>query len=284
VARLAILLLPLLLTACPKAVEPMPLRVVSYNLRHDVDWWEQRFPLIADEIVKLKPDLLGLQEVEVGIGQGETLRDMIRERDPALDYHLYRELKSGVAAASGEGIGLLSRRPLGPLARHDLAEGRVLIHARIDFGSGLSVDLFNTHLDSRGDDQHRYAQAKDVALYMDEQAAAGLSLLTGDLNDTPGSRAVQHLVDSGLEDAYRVKHGDRADQTGATSPILLRQEPVEQHPSRRIDYVLYRTEGEVNVEVSSAAVAFDQPDATGLYPSDHLGVVVDLAVTPAREE
>lgn len=34
------------------------LKVITINLRHNLNFWEERFPLIADEIVRLKLDLL----------------------------------------------------------------------------------------------------------------------------------------------------------------------------------------------------------------------------------
>jgi len=274
-----------LLAACPKpAAEPVTLKVLSYNLRHDVDWWQQRFPLIADEIVRLQPDLIGLQEVEVGIGQESTLRDLILERDATLDYHLYRELKSGIAAASGEGVAIFSRFELGPLAKLDLPEGRVLVHARVEIAPRLAVGLFNTHLDARADDQHRFAQIQEVLSFIDQREAGEVTLLTGDLNDTDGSRTVRQVVEAGFVDTFRARHGERTAELGATSPILLRTEPVSQNPTRRIDYVFQRPLGAATVDVMESAVVFDQPDAQGLYPSDHLGVLTTLKVRPTTTE
>jgi len=272
------------LAGCPKpAGEPVTLKVMSYNLRHNVDWWEQRFPLIADEIVRLRPDLIGLQEVQVAIGQESTLDDLIRARDASLDYHIYRELKSGVDAATGEGIAIFSLQPQGQVGKQDLSEGRVAIRARIEVAPGLAVDFFTTHLDASGDDVYRWPQVQDVVRFVDLNDEGQLALLTGDFNSTDDTRVIQHVVDSGFVDSFKELHGAATAELGATSPIVLRQQPGEQNPTRRIDFVFARAARLAKLEALASVVVGNNPDAQGLYPSDHLGVLTTLRATPATE-
>jgi endonuclease/exonuclease/phosphatase family metal-dependent hydrolase len=49
-------------------------------------------------------------------------------------------------------------------------------------------------------------------------------------------------------------------------------------PTVRVDYVLVREEEGAKVDVVSARAFGDQPDGAGFLPSDHLGVVVELAL------
>jgi endonuclease/exonuclease/phosphatase family metal-dependent hydrolase len=50
---------------------------------------------------------------------------------------------------------------------------------------------------------------------------------------------------------------------------------------RRIDYIFVtaaRRDGRATVR--DARVVFDQPDASGVFPSDHFGVMADVQVVP----
>lgn len=69
-------------------------KVMSINLRHDSDDWKRRFPLIADEIVRLDPDIIGLQEIEIADDQADYLNDLLARRGHA-KYEIHQKRKSG---------------------------------------------------------------------------------------------------------------------------------------------------------------------------------------------
>lgn len=275
--------------------DPAPLEtsidVVSINIRHNVDEWERRFGLIADEIVRLDPDLIGLQEIEItDVDQTSALLGLIAERGGA-DYQFYEELKvHPYGTIGGEGVGILSRFPIRETGLKDLIEGgRVAVWARVEVADGYEVDFFNTHLESDdvGDltaDEIRTQQAGFVNDFM---AAAGderIQMLTGDMNTTDDTEAYQVLVAGGLSDTYRAVHGDDTATTGATSPIVL-MEGAEQDPRRRIDYIFVADPppDEASVTVSDSIVCFENHDEAGFYPSDHLGVMTSFdLVIPGR--
>ena len=78
---------------------------MTLNLRHDSDDWKRRFPLIADEIVRLDPDIIGLQEIEIADDQAEYLNDLISRRGHA-KYKLHQRRKPGLRGFfTGEGVG-----------------------------------------------------------------------------------------------------------------------------------------------------------------------------------
>ena len=65
--RIAVCFCLTFLTASVGAEEPVPLRVMSFNIRLGVakdgeNHWDKRHDLVADTIKKFKPDLLGTQE------------------------------------------------------------------------------------------------------------------------------------------------------------------------------------------------------------------------------
>ncbi len=262
--------------------------VVTINLRHDVDEWERRFDLIADEIVRLDPDLIGTQEIEItGVDQTAALLERIAARGGA-DYEYYQELKIWpYGALTGEGVGILSRYPILETGLKDLVEGgRVAVWTRVEVESGYELDFFNTHLESDGNEQMTADEIRtQQAGFMTEfMAAAGdehIQLLTGDMNTTDETEAYEVLVAGGLSDTYRAVHGDETATTGNTSTIVL-MEGAEQDPMRRIDYIFVSGEPPDGAQASpvDSIVCFQNHDEAGFYPSDHLGVMTtfDLVI------
>jgi beta-glucosidase len=264
--------------------DPAPLEthldVVTINLRHDVDEWERRFDLIADEIVRLDPDLVGLQEIEITeVDQTSALRSRIAERGGA-DYEFYEELKIWpYGALTGEGVGILSRFPIAETGLKDLIDGgRVAVWARVEVEEGYQVDMFNTHLETEAStemtaDEVRTAQAGLVLDLMASAEGEHPQILTGDMNTTDETEAYDVYVSGGLSDSFRAVHGDETDTIGATSPIVL-MEGAEQDPHNRIDFI-FASDGE-SVTATDSVVCFQNHDQAGFYPSDHLGVMTSF--------
>ena len=267
--------------------DPAPLSVsidvMTVNLRHDVDEWERRFELIADEIVRLDPDLVGMQEIEItGVNQTQALRDLIATRGGA-DYQAYEELKwPPYGVLNGEGVGILSRFPILETGVKDLLEGgRVAVFTRVEIEPGYQVDFFNTHLESgSGNDQMtgdeiRDQQASFTVAFMDETGTDRIDLLTGDMNTNDDKPAYDTFIAAGLVDTYRAVHGDATETTGNTSPIVLMEGAV-QDPINRIDYVFAASAGDATATPTDSIVCFQNHDEAGFYPSDHLGVMTTL--------
>lgn len=264
----------------PVSSEPLTLKVVTVNLRHDSDEWERRFPLIADEIVRLDADLVGLQEVEIGIDQGRTLLGMVKDRGGP-DYFYDEERKTGFAAAGGEGIGVFSRFPITSRDFVDLNYGRPALLARVEVKEGITVDFYNTHLHHAGeDDALRLLQVDTLLSFMADKSPCAPVFLTGDMNDTDDSDAIKALVAAGLIDTYRAIHGESTAETGNTSSIKLEEGAFEQNPTRRIDYVFAKPSPDGALTPKESEVCFNNHDDKGFYPSDHLGVSTVAEVSP----
>lgn len=259
---------PLLAACAPPDPGVVELSVLSFNLRHNVDCYEERMELIADGIAALAPDVIGLQEIEIAAEQGEWLDDMLLER--GLDYELRQLGKSGLAGAlTGEGIGVMSLHEVVSVERLDLSEGRVTLLAEIALGD-TTIAFANTHLDAAAGDAVRAEQSLDTLAGLEAvRANADASVLVGDFNSDPADEAVVAVTSAGLSDTWAALHGD---DDGFTSGIALAKDGAPQSASRRIDYVF--TDG----EALSGEVVMDVPRDDGLYPSDHLGVLARLRV------
>jgi beta-glucosidase len=258
-------------------LEPLTLTVATYNLRHDENEWERRFPVIADEIVRLRPDVIGVQEIEIFAEQAQTLVDLVKERDGSLGYEFHEEKKSGVAGdLTGEGVGILSRHALTIRDRLDLSEGRVAARDRITV-RGHVIDLYDTHLHDRGeDDAIRAEQAAAIDAWQRDNADGHVTFLTGDMNDTDDSAAIATFRDDGWLDTFVEVHGADTAAVGNTSPIVLADGTTEQNPTKRIDYVFVQADARVTIEASE--IAWDVHDAAGLWASDHLGVITTVTI------
>src|SRR5262245_62168246 len=178
--------------ACGAGVKT-EVKVMTMNLRHDVDFWEERFPMIAAEIVGAKPDLIGFQEVEIGQMQAVVLHDMIAGTGGA-DYSYHEEIKTGLAAFSGEGIAAFSRYPIIAKATQDLMYGRPATFDRIQIGE-VTIDFFNVHLHNEGGDEVRAPQMRALMDFVRTNDAGNTIFLTGDMNAIDDSETIRAALD-----------------------------------------------------------------------------------------
>jgi beta-glucosidase len=258
------------------------IKVMTINLRHDVDQWERRAPLVADEIARLQPDLIGMQEVEIKVDQSGQLLDLIAARGgPA--YEVYEHLKwFPYGEFWGEGIAIFSRYPiLASYTANLLDGGRVALWTRVELRPGYELDLFDTHLEAGGEEADiRTAQAGLTVDFMHETAPEHIQILTGDMNAKDDSDAYAVYTGDGLVDSYRAVHGDESDTIGNTVTIVLADGAFDQHPTRRIDYVFAspREVAGARVDPVDSVLCFQNHDDGGFYPSDHLGVMTTYDV------
>src|SRR5262245_62143830 len=149
-------LVALLLCACGTP-EPIDLKVATINLRNASDWWQERFELIEAEIDALGADMIGMQEVEFAQEQAELLQSKA-----AIPYEVHQEMKTGLAALSGEGIALFSRKPIVSRSMIDLLYGRPAIIDRIALDEDFMLTFVNTHLHHQGGDEVRLPQMQAI--------------------------------------------------------------------------------------------------------------------------
>ncbi len=245
------------------------LKVVTINLRHDVDEWSRRRPLVIAELNRLAPDLIGLQELQINEDQGDEISDGLR-----IDYQRYEHRKQGIIGwFSGEGIGVYSRFPIKEKGDIDLGERRLALRAEVELPQGVRIDFYNTHLHHTGGDDIRLPQAREVADWMEDGGASRV-ILTGDFNAKDNSEAVKHIVSRGYTDSFKALHGEDANAIGATFPAPLREgAPLE--AKNRIDFIFSKG----SLRPVASEVVLKNHDAEGFYPSDHLAVMTTYEVT-----
>ncbi len=194
----------------PPTFQPLRLRVVTWNL-----WGimfltprrAERMQIIAREIVKLKPDIVGFQEVFV-----QADRDLLTTalREAGLPHSRY--FPSGLV---GSGVLLVSRYPIESVGFIRYAEnGRpeAVHHGDWWAGKGLSLSTLrlpndtllyvaNTHMHARYRGQYhatQLAQARQLIPWATRVKATNApALWLGDWNNKPDSDVLAPLATSG---------------------------------------------------------------------------------------
>jgi len=267
------------------------LRFVTFNLWGENGPHARRLDLAADGLVALAPDVLALQEVRDVPGrlpnQAETLAK-------CLGFHVAfapaTEWGGGV-----EGLAIVSRFPVHASSSVRLphatdTEGRIALSACLQTPRG-PLWVHTTHLSYR---LHEGRQREDQVMTVDTQIAARAAetdlpqILAGDFNTVAESdelRWLRGLTTLGgrrvfYQDAWATVHPGQPGVTWMTeNPFRAKMNwlPAE----RRIDYIFVtaaRRDG--RGAVRDARVVLDQPDADGVFPSDHAGLLADVQVAP----
>lgn len=246
--------------------------MATLNLRNTSDRWKERAPLLMEQLIELRPDVIGLQEIRVPADQGhwivERANERLREGD---EYRLFQTNKTGLSGMT-EGIGIMTCLPMDAEESLDLQGGsRVAQRAHLALPSGGGLWFYNTHLHHERDAHDlRESQARLILEWMTAHGRAP-QVLVGDMNAQPDSPAIR-LLRTRLRSAYDVVHGREPDQT---SPA-----PLSEHWGKRsqvIDYIFVNE----HVAVHDARLTFDRTDPADprLSASDHYGLAAEISVS-----
>ncbi|TCT03206.1 endonuclease/exonuclease/phosphatase family protein [Aquabacter spiritensis] len=243
------------------------LRIVTYNVRRCYGLDGRYAPgRIAEILAESAADVVALQELDVrrarsgGIDQAVAIASELR-----MNLHFHPAMRV-VEELYGDAI--LSLLPLelkkaGPLpgtggALRTEPRGALWVEARL---AGTPVQIINTHFGLLARERLLQAEAIAGPDWLGHSACRGPTVLVGDLNSGPGSRAYRRIA-AKLTDAQRA-NGRRPVPTFPTRwPIL------------RIDHVFVG--GGIGVE----RVATLRGGAARLA-SDHVPLCVDLTVPAA---
>ena len=230
-------------------------RVVSYNIKHcrgnddKVD-----LPRTASVLKQLKPDFVGLQEV-----------DQNAKRSGKVDQVALLGKQLGMQPAFGSfmdfqggryGMGILSKHPIESIRSVKLPTGnepRVALAVQVKLPTGASMMLVNVHFDWVSDDKYRFEQAKTLRTYLD--ALTIPYILLGDFNDQPESRTVKLLGKGAIE---------------AAKPRDDRFTFSSDNPKTEIDFIFAAPDSHWTVEKVDV---IDEPLA-----SDHRPVLTELSL------
>jgi endonuclease/exonuclease/phosphatase family metal-dependent hydrolase len=241
--------------------------VATLNVFNRMGEWEQRFPHVAGQLGELLPDVIGFQEIDLGIDQGMQISREVNRSLERPHYRIKHATSPGPRAAV---FGIAT------LARIDCVAHEVLdlmtfdrIAQRLVFEvDGARFALVNTHLHHPVEaPEERAEQAEYLLAWLDHHEQMPLVVL-GDFNSYEGERTVS-IMKARYRSAYEAVHGREPEKTWPT--------PVnnwDNSPAGTLDYIYVSPE----FRVADAGLAFNRPasDNPDLYPSDHLGLFADL--------
>jgi endonuclease/exonuclease/phosphatase family metal-dependent hydrolase len=263
------------------------LRVATMNVLGPANpGWEVRRRVLAEELQRLDPDVVALQEVPVAVAP-EVVDELLGP-----GYHV-----RGFARAAPDGVGgaLATRWP------HRVVEevdqrctdraldfdwcATLLVEVATPVGQVLVVH----HKPSwqLGFEYEREQQALAAARAV-ERHAGGVDhvVVLGDLDATPDAASMRFWrgrrsldgVSVGYQDAWETLRPAEPGHTFTPANPLVRAGEVATALSRRIDYILVRCAPHgPTLAVRSCDRVLDSA-VDGVWASDHFGVVADLVV------
>ncbi|MCD6289940.1 MAG: endonuclease/exonuclease/phosphatase family protein [Anaerolineae bacterium] len=251
------------------------MRAMSLNIWNYNDPWPRRRDLIVAAVRAAAADVIAFQEIrgdpdrdEIG-AKGNRLNQAEQIAARLSEYpHLIVRPAMHYPDGAWEGLAILSRisfiehgwipltrDPTDPEDRHQ----RILLYARLEV-SGDPLWLFNTHLSLS-----RAARARNVEEILAHTARfTGRRLLMGDLNELPDQAPMAMLYEAGWRDVWATL---RPDEPGFTYR--------SDGPWQRIDYAW--ASPELVPFLRDIELAASQPGEDGIYPSDHIGLIVTIS-------
>jgi endonuclease/exonuclease/phosphatase family metal-dependent hydrolase len=250
--------------------------VATLNLQNRQNHWLNRRKLIVAELLETQPDLLSLQEVYRPIGQGRWLRNQINSRltgSSDKPYQLVQKRRQHLIRGYIEGIAILSKLPV---LSHDYVnlgfEGRVALRANVELPDRDSVDFVAVHLHHEAADrQARSEQTLQLTGWLNNHNPVPKRIIAGDFNEIPSGPAIQ-LMKQTYRSAFDEHQGYDPIATYPTAMVT-----DSDGWSGCLDYVFLSQA--VN-RVISARLFCNKPSSSDpyLYPSDHVGLLVEIAV------
>nr|WP_223826734.1 endonuclease/exonuclease/phosphatase family protein [Flagellimonas sp. S3867] len=251
--------------------------IMTYNIRYNnpgdkENWWENRKEDVSVLIQFYNPDILGIQE---------GLHDQVKYLDDTLKNYAFVGVGRDDGKEKGEYAAIffntekvelittktqwLSETPNIVSVGWDASMERIVTYAKFkDKNTEKIIHVFNCHYDHIG----KLARENSSKLVLDLIKKMGIMnkriAVIGDLNSHPEEIPIQILT-AALPDAFENS------PTPVYGPIgTFNGFNPNEKLTRRIDYILTK-----NLDVQSFRT-IDDRRKNGLYPSDHLPVLITL--------
>ena len=304
----------MLALATPDPSDDLPALMVALQTLQRTDF-ATRVAAMADEIDRIRPDVVGLQEVYdltvipawLGLPGDPVQIDFLAALQAALaarglGYEVAARNTTTDATVAGGAVHIVDHDALlvnparvtldGPAVEAvfqanlgPIAPGVTILRgyvARPATVGGVQTLLVNAHTESGADPQIaglRYYQASELAAFI---GAAPRVVLTGDFNDDASSLMYGALASASLTDTWAALRGDAPGYSCCQAPDLSNRRSTL---SQRIDFIWTRgfagPSGRVagEIDLVSAHPSALVRGAFGLvWPSDHAGIVARLSV------
>ncbi len=275
------------------------LRIVSYNVlftRYEEALpenykWAQRLPRLVHTIEEMQPDLLGIQELLPS--QREALVQALSKKYAFFVSNKDSPYECGIFYNKNRFRVLSSDAyELAPKASNGIASSLHMLHLE-DQITEQKLAFFTTHL-SFSDLEQREAEAKKINAFLSRFAKAHPEtslILTGDFNTFPNRPEldfpffdgpyIEKLLEEGLLVNARLHAilGTVGPLSTFTSAANSAQ-PFQGHgtPGLFLDHIF------VSPELSVLIFAVNPATEGGLWPSDHMPILADIALSEKKPQ
>jgi endonuclease/exonuclease/phosphatase family metal-dependent hydrolase len=252
--------------------------------------WSDRRAVLAEGLRALDPDLVSFQEA-IHHDAYDQVTDLLGP-----GYHVAHQTRR---EADGSGVSIASRWPLAAVQEVDLQVTprtagflSVALVAEVEAPPPFGPLLFVNHKPNfeLALEHERGLQAVTTATHLERLAADREVhvVVAGDFDAPPDAdslrfwRGRQALGGTSVcyRDAWEQVNGGDPGHTFTPDNPMVAEGTWPLEPGRRIDYVLVRCRGHgPSLDITACARIFDQP-ISGVWGSDHFGVVADLCPPP----
>ena len=277
--------------AAPGATDRV--RILTWNLWWRFGAWRERRNAIVAELTRVVPDICGLQEAwddweenQAGSIAAELGWHSVWAPSPSSERWQRRLGDTGTGVAFGNAV--LSRWPIAESAVKRLPaaagidDGRLVLHATVASPFG-AIPVFTTQLTSAwGHSRVRQEQVAAVCRFIAERDHESFPpVLTGDFNAPPDADEIRCVVGKAappvpgvvLLDAWAYA---RPLEPGWTWDRRNPHVAATLEPDARIDYVFVGPpDTQARGHILTAELVGVQ-SIDGVWPSDHMGVLVEL--------
>ena len=251
------------------------LKIVTYNLEGMKPGSDPqtRIQYIIQHLKTINPDIIGVQEINESPATGSDNQAKIIVDSLSAYFGVPYFKYIGFTHVSwdnqfNEYVGIISKLPVQQSGYDQLVTGtfpRKVLWSQIITSFG-TLNFFNTHLDHLSSDI-RILQVKGIISYISQMESIYppiASILTGDFNDIPSTPTIQLLTNPGTVVKF-------IDSYQFANPFSLGYTVPADAPSRKIDYIFYKSTGQLEIKISK--IVMNEPYSGYNYPSDHLGVM-----------
>jgi endonuclease/exonuclease/phosphatase family metal-dependent hydrolase len=253
----------------PARAAGSPFVLASLNIHGMKAGWPRRSGLVLDELTRIEPDVVVLQEAARWAPQPRWIAWRLGRTLPGRHYRTVTAAKRGWWWFI-EGLAVLARLPVVDAAMLDLrGDERIAQRLSLRTLEGRPLDVYNVHLPHRGEHEDlRLAQVERLLAWVAERPEVP-AVVAGDFNAAGDSAVIARMLVE-FRSAYGVAHGVEPDFTA----------PASSQPGggRAIDFIFVS----IGVEVLGCELAFRPVEERGrlVYPSDHLGLAATLRLSP----
>jgi endonuclease/exonuclease/phosphatase family metal-dependent hydrolase len=252
------------------------LRVATLNLYGPPYRTDERAELVAPGLARLRPHIVGLQEVNIRADIGTRVSSALNVLTTESPFRILHVANPGRKVVHST-LAVITNLPV---LAHDgtdyLTEGlemnRMAQRVRVDAGGQL-LDFYNTHFHYQMGpeaDETRCEQARKLLAWMDSHGWDIPKVLVGDFNAWPDSPPIR-LLKERFVSAYEAAHGEEPEKTWPT-PMLKQTDA----PDWTLDYIFVSP----GIRVAQADLTFTEAGAadSDLYASDHFGLAATLDI------